>query len=63
MQKKHAEVTRLTYARSIAKCQQNHGTATFDSYESGELQPLKLMHCLMHNTDKVDRRFFGYYGS
>ena len=24
---------------------------------------LGLVHCLSHNTDKIDRRFFGYYHS
>jgi hypothetical protein len=63
MQTKHAEVSRLTYAKNIQRCEQIYGHATVDSYESGELNAVGLQHCIMHNTDKIDRRFFGYYGS
>lgn len=63
MQKKHAEVTRLTYSKNVQKCEQIHGAPSAEAYESGQLDAVGLAHCLLHNTDKVDRRFFGYYGS
>ena len=28
-----------------------------------DYDPVGLMHCITHNTDKVDRRFFGYYNN
>ena len=63
MQQKHAEVARLTYAKNIARCEQIHGTPSEEAYGAGELEAVAFAHCLMHNTDKVDRRFFGYYSS
>ena len=63
MQQKNAEVARLTYTKNILKCEQIHGAPSLESYEAGELEPVQLAHCIMHNTDKVDRRFFGYYSS
>ena len=74
MQTKHAEVARLTYAKNIARCESIHGTVRKDSYmmqqQDGaaetdlgeeEVNVTGLAHCISHNTDKVDRRFFGYY--
>ena len=71
MQKRHAEVTRLTYSRNIARCLEIHA----DGATSAESLPMdngvddpnskvkwaELANCIEHNTDKVDRRFFGYY--
>ena len=70
MQTKHAEVARLTYAKNIARCESIHGTVRKDAYfqDGSEMTDLGeevnvtgLAHCISHNTDKVDRRFFGYY--
>ena len=67
MQMKHAEVGRLTYARNIAKCEKIHGNVLqFDQFDKEtsdhqDVDTTGLAHCITHNTDKVDRRFFGYY--
>ena len=71
MQEKHAEVSRLTYAKNISRCLKIHGnvqpiqededTELDDSDET--LNVTGLARCISHNTDKVDRRFFGYYSS
>ncbi|CAI2383367.1 unnamed protein product [Moneuplotes crassus] len=50
MQKKHTDIARLTYNKNIEKCQEMYSNA-----------PSDLLECINHNTDKVDRRFFGYY--
>ena len=76
MQSKHAEVARLTYAKNIARCESIHGTVRRDaafhqddvdrssgSDLDGEVNVTGLAHCISHNTDKVDRRFFGYYAT
>ena len=71
MQKKHAEVARLTYAKNISRCELIHGTVRNDSLiEDDEAADIDsnvnytgLAHCISHNTDKVDRRFFGYYST
>ena len=59
LQHQHAEVARLTYAKNVQRCQAIHGKVTEDE----EFNPTALAHCLSHNTDKVDRRFFGYYNN
>ena len=71
MQQKHAEVSRLTYAKNISRCLKIHGNvSTVDDDEGAELDDADssdtlnatgLARCISHNTDKVDRRFFGYY--
>ena len=82
MQRAHAEVTRLTYARSIARCLEIHADGAtsaealpddrdfdlnrYEGLESTADQKVswpELAHCIEHNTDKVDRRFFGYYSN
>jgi hypothetical protein len=71
MQQKHVEVARLTYSKNIQRCLSIHGgpSASTESSE-GEADeeslgynPTALAHCISHNTDKVDRRFFGYYNN
>ena len=74
MQVKHAEVARLTYSKNIARCESIHGrvrdsedSALFDdldrtdSSDSNGINTTGLAHCISHNTDKIDRRFFGLY--
>jgi hypothetical protein len=72
MQQKHVEVARLTYSKNIQRCLSIHGGPS--SYSSSnddeqgsneelEYNPTALAHCISHNTDKVDRRFFGYYNN
>lgn len=76
MQSKHAEVARLTYLKNIARCEAIHGSVRSDSNLfdgedvsgdanalDGEVNVTGLAHCISHNTDKVDRRFFGYYST
>ena len=73
MQTKHAEVARLTYAKNIARCETIHGSmrsAEFLEEDGDGMSDLDnqvnvtgLAHCISHNTDKVDRRFFGYYST
>lgn len=69
MQKKHAEVARLTYAKNISRCEMIHGRVRRDGFIFDELEDdedvniTALAHCISHNTDKVDRRFFGYYST
>jgi hypothetical protein len=64
MQHKHAEVARLTYAKNIQRCLSIHGQPpTSEDSESDEYNATALAHCISHNTDKVDRRFFGYYNN
>jgi hypothetical protein len=63
MQSKHAEVGRLTYTKNIQRCLNIHGTPNTEGLQDEDLNPVGLAHCISHNTDKVDRRFFGYYGS
>ena len=58
MQQKHVEVARLTYSKNIQRCLSIHGSPDSDEYN-----PTALAHCISHNTDKVDRRFFGYYNN
>lgn len=48
--RKQASVSYLTYARNLEKCQELH---------KGE--PIELISCFNHNTDKIERRYFGYY--
>ena len=67
MQQKHAEVSRLTFARNIARCEKIHGQVPNYEHlidlqlEDGQINAAELAHCITHNTDKIDRRFFGYY--
>ena len=68
MQKKHAEVARITYAKNISRCEAIHGNVRLDPLSNEDLadSPVNetgLAHCISHNTDKVDRRFFGYYST
>ena len=70
MHKKHAEVTRLTYTKNIQRCMQIHanGASSKEALVSDDGDDQKadwagLAHCIEHNTDKVDRRFFGYYNN
>ncbi len=56
MQQKHLEVGRLTYSKNIQRCLQIHG-------QPEDCNDTALAHCISHNTDKVDRRFFGYYNN
>lgn len=67
MQAKHTEVARLTFAKNVQRCLSIHGglDSLNDGGESGEeLQDgAALVHCITHNTDKIDRRFFGYYSN
>ena len=67
LQHKHAEITRLTYSKNIARCMQIHLDVTAkgqikDSEDENKDWP-GLVNCIEHNTDKVDRRFFGYYNN
>ena len=68
MQAKHAEVARLTYAKNISRCEAIHGRVRQDAFtdaldDDEEVNATGLAHCISHNTDKVDRRFFGYYST
>eukprot|EP00347_Sterkiella_histriomuscorum_P003353 403364618 len=76
MQATHAEVARLTYAKNIQRCLSIHGNiGNTEDLNIGEdssedqpqafkdYDPVGLAHCISHNTDKVDRRFFGYYNN
>ena len=66
MQAKHVEVARLTYSKNIQRCLSIHGCPSSSQQEEDEdlgYNPTALAHCLSHNTDKVDRRFFGYYNN
>lgn len=70
MQEKHAEVARLTYAKNISRCTNIHGNVPTESEQEGfdeeaddSLNAVGLVRCISHNTDKVDRRFFGYYST
>ena len=68
MQYKHAEVARLTYAKNIQRCLSVHGNLPEDgeerlTEEDSDLNETGLARCISHNTDKVDRRFFGYYST
>ena len=68
MQTRHAEVARLTYAKNISRCEAIHGSVRLDSYSKedaadSQVNETGLAHCISHNTDKVDRRFFGYYST
>ena len=49
-QRKHAEISALTYNKNVGRCLEIHKERAEELFE-----------CLAHNTDKVDRRFFGYY--
>lgn len=60
MQQKHTEVARLTYAKNIQRCLSIHGNPMI---EEEEVDAIALAHCVSHNTDKIDRRFFGYYNN
>ena len=60
----------MTYAKNISRCEQIHGTVRNNSFIEddseradldSEVNATGLAHCISHNTDKVDRRFFGYY--
>jgi len=61
MQQRHTEVARLTYSKNIQRCLNIHGNP--DNEEDGEVDAVALAHCITHNTDKIDRRFFGYYSN
>ena len=68
MQFKHAEVARLTYAKNIQRCLSIHGNVPEQEEdqsmeEDTDLNVTGLARCISHNTDKVDRRFFGYYST
>ena len=67
MQREHAEVARLTYAKNIARCMQIHAdgaqTKSALTEDNPAIKWTDLAHCIQHNTDKVDRRFFGYYSN
>jgi len=66
LQQKHVEVARLTYSKNIQRCLSIHGgpsTQQAEPDEELEYNPTALAHCISHNTDKVDRRFFGYYNN
>ncbi|CDW80820.1 UNKNOWN [Stylonychia lemnae] len=71
MQQKQVEVARLTYAKNIQRCLSIHGSIGSGEGMSNDEQPeafkdydpVGLAHCITHNTDKVDRRFFGYYNN
>ena len=59
-------MTRLTYSKNIQRCLSIHaGTQTAESLSdsSRSVQWQELVQCIEHNTDKVDRRFFGYYNN
>ena len=65
MHKKHFEVTRLTYTKNITRCMQIHADASSKEglQDDNQADWAALAHCIEHNTDKVDRRFFGYYNN
>ena len=64
MMKKHVEVGRLTYSKNIQRCLMIHGKPSADPEDAvDDYNPTALSHCISHNTDKVDRRFFGYYNN
>jgi hypothetical protein len=63
MQQKHAEVARLTYSKNIQRCLSIHGGPSADEEIESDYNATALAHCISHNTDKVDRRFFGYYNN
>ncbi|TNV79017.1 hypothetical protein FGO68_gene2122 [Halteria grandinella] len=63
MQQKHVEVGRLTYTKNIQRCLSIHGGPSNDEDVESDYNPTSLAHCISHNTDKVDRRFFGYYNN
>lgn len=70
MQTKHAEVARLTFTKNIARCEAIHGRVRNDSFvdqvDEDAVEGVNttgLAHCISHNTDKIDRRFFGYYST
>lgn len=72
MQQKHLEVARLTYSKNIQRCLSIHGgpssSSSIEDNDSNDedslgYNPTALLHCISHNTDKVDRRFFGYYNN
>ena len=46
----HGEISRLTFKRNVEKCLKIHSD-----------DPTETLKCLNHNTDKIERRFFGYY--
>jgi hypothetical protein len=58
-------VARLTYAKNIQRCIAIHGGPQEEEEANSEVEynPTALSHCISHNTDKVDRRFFGYYNN
>ena len=61
----------MTYSKNIQRCLSIHGgpsqsLTSADEQESNEdieYNATALAHCISHNTDKVDRRFFGYYNN
>ena len=68
LHKKHCEVTRITYSRNILKCMQIHANVNEveslrDDDDNNHVDWPALANCVLHNTDKVDRRFFGYYNN
>lgn len=74
MHHKHCEVSRLTFGKNMTRCLQIHAnSATIDTLEDDPVGNEKanhkaidwngLVHCIEHNTDKIDRRFFGYYNN
>ena len=65
---KHAEVARLTYIKNISRCEAIHGSVRNDAFLDvdgleDQVNATGLAHCISHNTDKIDRRFFGYYST
>lgn len=60
-------MARLTYAKNIARCELIHGSVREDTVlgdmPEDEVNVTGLAHCISHNTDKVERRFFGYYAT
>ena len=64
-QHQHCEVSRLTYAKNISKCLEIHaeGLSKQSLKDDSKVDWPKLVQCIEHNTDKIDRRFFGYYNS
>lgn len=49
-QKKSAEISNLTYSKNMDRCLALHNSTSTE-----------LLGCFMRQTDKVERRFFGYY--
>jgi hypothetical protein len=51
--------------KNIQRCLSIHGGPSSAPSKEEELDynPTALLHCISHNTDKVDRRFFGYYNN